>query len=1479
MHLAECSPGVGVALFVGMLGYCWARHVTMGVDADPAVVHGMQVGDDAFEAWLAEVEVAWPPDAEGLVATAGPEYASSAARRLLTEAAAMLTGATPADWRRIVSLGQLLRRIVEHGHGTEFSDGEVARAHSLMLTGLGYHLSDPFSSQSAYQRAARDYSGQGNSLLGSLAGLGAATSRWAALLYGERDEIRTQLAALSSSDPEVAGQLGPSLDGYLRTLTCIAAIQAGSASMPPDADAETVGLLGLAASASLDDVPRAVRLARAADDASAMLGDSGMTLVAVGAMLSKQRRWAEAAPLLEECHARYPKDRDIAEQLADAWLETDRWDDARDLLAGLLATPPGRQDAYALQKLQNAAYLRGDAEYRRWQDLLATIDPSRTLAGQLPTSPAEAPREPLHAQFRKGRFRKGKLRLSEDFAGLAPEERHAHLLAAAIVGGSPGGRQKLEEFKTSEPAVAARVMRLLGIESLMSPQVQARRHLAAGDEHFKEQRFEDAGREYQKAVDLDPDNALALLYMGDATYARGSYDLAQAYFGESLAIAPSPQAFRFLGDAIVHADGSLARARGCYEEALRLDPSYGGAKVALAQLHDLEREVHPRVTGRAPAGTALVAPPPLGWSDAWTPPRPSASSRPRQPGDREIPAVSDPSDDSAQSAGDQLARMLADAEPHGAVASIDDDRAFNSWLAAASPDEITWAIMMVGSVAFKYMATDRDLARWAHWTSREVQLAEALPADFGPDQAPGIGRDRFLADAYSGRARVLYSQGRLPEAREWLERAAALMDAEQDARNRLGLPGESGFDRDFRTSDPRGEVLHNLAIVCRDLGDVAASNRYAALASRAMEKRPTTESLIEAAIEHGNAAIDRDPDTALSAFHRALDHAEEHPNQYTSKVLATSLNSLGRSHHRLGLHRSALEYFNRARRLNEQARIAARLTDDFLGIGRVYRDRPDLGDAREALEQSLINASIPAAASDELAWPASDGSTYRVTDAYRAWEPLLELGGLLEQRDVLADASAVLDVSTRLADVARASAADDAHRIAIANQRIEAFGTLTRVHLRQALHGDATAGAAAGMAWTANEAMRGRSFLDAIGDGEIALPAGIPLALAEQEATARARRHELLSSGAHDIRFWEDLGQAQTALDAIWDQMLDTAPASAGYVEVRRGRPAAPGAIQSMIANDLRPTVVASLMPLGPDQLAVIALRSDTAQPVIACQPADIPRMSRFITENLGTAGRVRELATDLEDLFHHELEPLTRVLSEVSNPDEILIACPFGALNYVPLAALRVDGTDLAERNPLACLPTASLARALRMTPAANPEVAAIVFGDPTGDLAGARAEATAVASIFGTTPVLGDGASRAAVWSALTRAGIVHVAAHSYFSPDAPLSSGLRLSDGVLAAKEIITLSAPTLSLVTLFCVRDWRQRGQRCAGATRARSRLALRRGRLANRQPVEGTGCGHRRDHVRLLRPARARHQQGGRTASGGAALAGQAWHAL
>ncbi len=45
-----------------------------------------------------------------------------------------------------------------------------------------------------------------------------------------------------------------------------------------------------------------------------------------------------------------------------------------------------------------------------------------------------------------------------------------------------------------------------------------------------------------------------------------------------------------------------------------------------------------------------------------------------------------------------------------------------------------------------------------------------------------------------------------------------------------------------------------------------------------------------------------------------------------------------------------------------------------------------------------------------------------------------------------------------------------------------------------------------------------------------------------------------------------------------------------------------------------------------------------------------------------------------------------------------------------------------------------------------------------------------------------------------------LLHIAAHARFDPRDALASGLVLSDGVLSAREILRLKAPSLSLVTL-------------------------------------------------------------------------------
>jgi CHAT domain-containing protein len=71
--------------------------------------------------------------------------------------------------------------------------------------------------------------------------------------------------------------------------------------------------------------------------------------------------------------------------------------------------------------------------------------------------------------------------------------------------------------------------------------------------------------------------------------------------------------------------------------------------------------------------------------------------------------------------------------------------------------------------------------------------------------------------------------------------------------------------------------------------------------------------------------------------------------------------------------------------------------------------------------------------------------------------------------------------------------------------------------------------------------------------------------------------------------------------------------------------------------------------------------------------------------------------------------------------------------------------------------------------------------------DLPGARAEASAVAALYGTEPLLGRAASTAAVAAALGAVRIAHVAAHGNVHPRNPLFSAIRLDDGPFTVYEL--------------------------------------------------------------------------------------------
>jgi CHAT domain-containing protein/tetratricopeptide (TPR) repeat protein len=137
------------------------------------------------------------------------------------------------------------------------------------------------------------------------------------------------------------------------------------------------------------------------------------------------------------------------------------------------------------------------------------------------------------------------------------------------------------------------------------------------------------------------------------------------------------------------------------------------------------------------------------------------------------------------------------------------------------------------------------------------------------------------------------------------------------------------------------------------------------------------------------------------------------------------------------------------------------------------------------------------------------------------------------------------------------------------------------------------------------------------------------------------------------------------------------------------------------------------------------------------------------------------------------------------------LVVIPTGPLQSLPWSVLR----SCADR-PVTVAPSAALwYAAQRREPQAQGQVT-VACGP---GLPGARAEAEAVAAIYRTTALLGSAATVDAVTEGLSRANLVHLAAHGHVRADNPLFSSLRLADGPLMVFDLERLErvAPTLVL----------------------------------------------------------------------------------
>ncbi|MBV6457504.1 MAG: hypothetical protein HONBIEJF_00616 [Fimbriimonadaceae bacterium] len=151
----------------------------------------------------------------------------------------------------------------------------------------------------------------------------------------------------------------------------------------------------------------------------------------------------------------------------------------------------------------------------------------------------------------------------------------------------------------------------------------------------------------------------------------------------------------------------------------------------------------------------------------------------------------------------------------------------------------------------------------------------------------------------------------------------------------------------------------------------------------------------------------------------------------------------------------------------------------------------------------------------------------------------------------------------------------------------------------------------------------------------------------------------------------------------------------------------------------------------------------------------------------------------------HPLLEPLAKHLRELSNGFELLVWCPDGALEGVPIGPWLLEGETAWMQSGSSCYWLSTVP-----TAAGRPLVAGISeHSSSLGHLPEARREAELVAGILGDCRLLLDEeATVANVRAGSTVARILHVATHAVANESVPLFSRLEMASGPLYGRDLL-------------------------------------------------------------------------------------------
>jgi CHAT domain-containing protein len=235
--------------------------------------------------------------------------------------------------------------------------------------------------------------------------------------------------------------------------------------------------------------------------------------------------------------------------------------------------------------------------------------------------------------------------------------------------------------------------------------------------------------------------------------------------------------------------------------------------------------------------------------------------------------------------------------------------------------------------------------------------------------------------------------------------------------------------------------------------------------------------------------------------------------------------------------------------------------------------------------------------------------------------------------------------------------------------------------------------------------------------------------------------------------------------------------------------------------EQLGPDVTLLCYLTTPQETLVFVIKHDSFHVARVAVPQF--ELNLAVTTFLDFSG-ANDVSPSLKQLYNWLIAPIK---SQIKTSK--LIVVPHGFLHGVPFAALTADGHEyLGDSHTISYLPSASALPYIRSRMKASGSSALILANDQEegfARLSYAEAEATAVASLLGTKPLLGDDATSSVLRTSAGNYDIIHLIAHFDLDSEHPQLSRIVLGrgtgdDGPLDLAQVFGLNLRQTNLVVL-------------------------------------------------------------------------------